>query len=39
MIAGFAVERGIGVHAFFEQLALLQQRLRLFLVLPEIRER
>jgi hypothetical protein len=34
-IAGLAVEGGIGIGTFFELLALLQQRLGLFLVPPK----
>jgi len=35
-VAAFAIERSFAVSAFFELLALLQERLGLFLVRPEI---
>jgi threonine/homoserine/homoserine lactone efflux protein len=35
-VAGFGVESFFRVHAVFHLLALLQESLRLFLVLPEV---
>jgi hypothetical protein len=35
-IARFGVERRLGVRTLLELLALLQKRLRLFLVVPEV---